>query len=194
MTDLNTVIEDPSAEERSLERPVSKTRIVLPRHSILMSSGGSHSSHSGSGFNSPARTRRQSSRNSFYRIGYDRRLIRYENTYRMEPDEDDKIDLVRTRRFATNVIESAIAGYKYDANHAKQFTAILADRIRNQMKQLPYPRYKIVAQVSIGQKKAQDLRVTSRCLWDIKLDRHITITKETLDAYVTVTIFFVYTE
>jgi hypothetical protein len=92
------------------------------------------------------------------------------------------------------VIETAIADYKYDANQAKQFSVALAERVRNHMKQLPFPRYKIVIQVSIGQKKGQDLRITSRCIWDVQWDRHITITKETSDAYVTVTLFYIYTE
>jgi hypothetical protein len=189
MTDLNTVVEDSFAEERSSEMRVSKPRTALSRNSILLSSGGSNS-----GYSSPTRTRRQSSRSSFYRGGPDRRYVRLENTYKMEPDDDHKVDLVRIRRITSNIIGATIAGYKYDGSHAKEFTAILADRMRNQMKQLPYPRYKIVVQVSIGQKKGQALRVASRCLWDLKWDRHITITKETSDAYVNVTIFFVYTE
>jgi hypothetical protein len=184
MADLNTVNEDHSAERHG-----SKTRVTLPRNSILITNSGINAAN-----NSSYRSHRQSSRASSYRGGYDLRFIRYENTYRMEPDDDHKIDLIRIRRIATSVIDTAIAGYKYDANHAKQFTVLLAERIRNQIKQLPFPRYKIVTEVSIGQKKGQDLRITSRCLWDLKWDRHITITKETSDAYVTVTIFYIYTE
>lgn len=184
MADLNTVIEDFSGEKRN-----SKTRIILPRSSILYSGGGLNS-----GYNSGTRPRCQSSRNSSFRGGYDRRFIRYENTYRMEPNDEYKLDLVRVRRVATSAMETAIAGYKYDANQAKQFSATLAERIRSQMKQLPFPRYKIVTQVCISQKNGQDLRITSRCIWDLRWDRHLTITKETSDAYVTVTIFFIYTE
>jgi len=184
MADLNTVNEDPSAERHG-----SKTHVILPRNSILITNSGINAAN-----NSSSRSHRQSSRASSYRGVYDRRFIRYENTYRMEPDDDHKIDLIRIRRIATSVIDAAIAGYKYDANHAKQFTVSLAERIRNQIKQLPFSRYKIVIEVSIGQKKGQDLRITSRCLWDLKWDRHITVTKETSDAYVTVTIFYIYTE
>jgi hypothetical protein len=189
MADLNTVIEDPPAEAHSVEKRNSKTHALSSRNSIFISSGGINIGH-----NSGSRSRRHSSRSSFFRGGYDRRFIRYENTYRMEPDNEHKVDLIRIRRIATSVIETAVMGYKYNPSQAKQFSAALAERIRNQIKQLPFPRYKIVTQVSIGQNKDQDLRITSRCLWDLKLDRHITITKETLDAYITVTIFYVYTE
>ena len=190
MADLNTVVEDSSTEARIAERRSSKVRNILPRNSILLTSSGGLNS----GYNSGSRQRRQSSRNSSYRPGYDRRLIRYENTYRMEPNDNHKLDLARVRRVATSVLESAITGYKYDANLAKQFSMTLADRLRGQIKQMPFPRYKIVVLVSIGQKTGQDLRIISRCVWDAKLDRHFTITKETSDAYVTVTICYVYTE
>ncbi|CAF4344347.1 unnamed protein product, partial [Adineta steineri] len=40
----------------------------------------------------------------------------------------------------------------------------------------------------------QGLLVASRCLWDIQLDRQLTISKQTANAFITVTIFLVYTE
>jgi hypothetical protein len=190
MTDLNIVVEEISADGLNPEKRSSKPRVSLPRGSVLPGGGGI-----GSNSNlATTRIRRQSSRTSIPRAGFDRRLIRYENTFRMEPDDEHKVDIARLRRVATSVIETAISGYKYDSKQGKQFSLALAERVRSQIKQLPFQRYKIVVQVSIGQKKGQDLRVASRCIWDVKWDRHLTITKETQDAYVTVTIFLVYTE
>lgn len=183
MAESKASIEDAIAEER-----YSKTRSHLPRNSILIPSG-----RIDSGIYSGVRQRSQSSRNSHYGKN-DRRFIRYENTYRMGPADDDKLDLPRARRVANSILEATIAGYSYDANYAKQFSIILAERIRNQMKQLSFLRYKIITQVSIGQKIDQDLRMASRCLWDHRWDNHLTIVKETSAAYVIVTIFFVYTE
>ena len=185
MADLNPVAEDISAETQPAEKRTSKPRVSLPRNSLLT---GSTAAPAGQ------RARRQSSRNSVPRAALDRRLIRYENTFRMEPDDDHRVDIARLRRVATSVIETAISGYKYDATQGKQFATALADRIRSQVRQLPFQRYKVVVQVVIGQKKGQDLRVASRCVWDMKWDRHLTITKETNDAYVTVIIFHVYTD
>ncbi|CAF1240109.1 unnamed protein product [Rotaria sp. Silwood1] len=194
MADMSIVTENFPADVRSSEAPGYKSRNTGQRNSILISSIGGNTGTNTSGNFAALRQRRQSSSNSFPRAVNERRFIRYENTYRMEPDEDHKVDLVRIRRVATSVIETTIAGYKYDANQAKQFAVALADLIRSQMKQLPFPRYKIMTQVCIGQKRGQDLRIASRCIWDLKQDRHITITKETADAYVTVAIFFIYTE
>lgn len=194
MADLNTVTEEVPVDSSSPEKRSSKPRISVTRNVNVNAAGGAANTSGGTGAATNQRARRQSSRTSIPRAGFDRRLIRYENTYRMEPDDEHKVDIVRLRRVATSVIETAIAGYKYDPNQGKQFSLALADRIRSQIKQLPFQRYKLVVQVSIGEKKGQDLRVASRCVWDLKWDRHLTITKETPDAYVTVTIFLVYTE
>ncbi|CAF1262293.1 unnamed protein product [Rotaria sordida] len=194
MTDLNIAIENSSADVRSSETHGYKSRNTLQRNSILISNTGGNTGTNTSRNFAALRQHRQSSSNSFSRSVHERRFIRYENTYRMEPDDEHKVDLVRIRHVTTSVIETVIAGYKYDANQAQQFAVALADLIRNQMKQLPFPRYKIVTQVCIGEKKGQDLRITSRCIWSRKQDCHITITKETPDVYVTVTIFFINTE
>jgi hypothetical protein len=195
MADLNIVTEEAPVDGFSSEKRSSKPRVSIPRNSALSSTGAGGSGGGSSSSNlATARARRQSSRTSVPRAGYDRRLIRYENTYQMEPDDDHRVDLVRLRRVATSVIESAISGYKYDPKQGKQFSLGLAERVRSQIKQLPFHRYKLIVQVTIGQKKGQDLRVASRCMWDVKWDRHLTISKETQDAYVTVTIFLVYAE
>ena len=140
------------------------------------------------------RMRHLSTRSSIPRSGYERRTIRYESTYQMEPDQDHKVDMDQLYRVATETLATALLGYRYDATRARKFSSNLAERIRNEIKQLPYTRYKIVVHVVVGQRKSQGVLVASRCLWDVKLDRHITITKQTRNAYITVTIFLVYNE
>lgn len=192
MADISTAVDNSSAEVRGSEAQGYKRRNSIRRASVLVGGNFANSGMNASGNILGGRLRRESSTNSVPRTLYDRRFVRYENTYRMEPDDQHRVDLARVRRIATSVIDTAIVSYKYDANQAQQFAVVLADLIRNQLKQLPFSRYKIVTQVSIGEKKGQDLRIASRCIWDAKQDRHITITKEAADAYVTVTIFFLY--
>ncbi|CAF0793482.1 unnamed protein product [Adineta ricciae] len=141
-----------------------------------------------------ARMRRQSTRSSIPRNGYERRTIRYESTYQMEPDQNHKVDMDQLRRVASETLATALLSYRYDANRARKFSSNLAERIRNDIKQLSYTRYKIVVHVVVGQRKSQGVLVASRCLWDVTLDRHVTITKQTRNAYITVTIFLVYNE
>ena len=189
MTDINTITTEASAETVNPEKRNSKPHVIKRRSSVFtgMSNGSGPN-------NSALRMRRRSTRHSIPRAGFDRRLIRYENTYRMEPDSNHKLDIGQLRRIATNVINTAIYGYKYDANRVKKFSSGIAERVRNDIKQLSFSRYKTIVQVIVGQKKGQELLVASRCLWDLQWDRHLTITRETAYAYITLIIFLVYTE
>ncbi|UJR28909.1 hypothetical protein I4U23_010127 [Adineta vaga] len=188
MAQLNTTTDNLLHQSESPNRRTSKVRLNLPHNSILFNNGN-YNEHS-----SNSRATRQSIRSSFMHSGQNHRLNRYENTYHLEPNDDNKLDIMRIHRVAMNIIETAMINYKYNGKEAKGFIEMLAERIRNQMKLLPFTRYKIITQVSVGQKKGQDLRIVSQCLWNLQSDRHITIRKETLNAYVIVTIFFVYTE
>ncbi|CAF3488316.1 unnamed protein product [Adineta steineri] len=168
--------------------------ITLPHNSVLFSNSEHHHEIGNHENHSHVRQHRQSSRYSFYHHGHNHHRIRYENTYRMEPNNEHKLDLVQIRRVATSIIEAAILNYEYNPEQATKFIELLAEQIRSRMKQLHFPRYKIITQASIGQNKGQDLRMVSKCIWNSKWDRHITITKETFNDFITVTIFFIYTE
>ncbi|CAF1482985.1 unnamed protein product [Adineta steineri] len=87
---------------------------------------------------------------------------------------------------------TSIFGYKYVANRAKLFSSSLAEHIYNEIKQLAFARYKTIVQVIIGLKRSEGLFVTSRCFWDVQLDRQLIISKQTATAFITVTIFLVY--
>ncbi|UJR20717.1 hypothetical protein I4U23_023839 [Adineta vaga] len=188
-TNVNTVSTETSADVPTLEKHNSKAHVFIRRGSIYPGIGSSFNANMFA-----ARMHRLSTRSSIPRSGYDRRNIRYENSYQMEPDQSHKVDMDQLRRVATDTLSTAVLGYRYDVHRARRFSSNLAERIRNEIKQLPYIRYKIIVQVVIGQRKSQGLLVASRCLWDVKLDRHLTITKQIGNAYITVTIFLVYNE
>ena len=48
--------------------------------------------------------------------------------------------------------------------------AELADTVKERVKNLGYDRYKLVVQVTVGEKTGQALRLASRCLWDTATD------------------------
>ena len=194
MADSNSLIENSQSDISTNDKHNYLTRAALPRNPALLRSVATNNNSTSTPNNLDSRPRRRSSRGSLPRAVADRRFIRYENTFRMEPSEMERVDIVRVRRAAASVIDTAITGYTYEGPQAKQFTVMLADRLRAQIKALLCTRYKLIVHVSIGQKQRQDLRIVSRCIWDAKWDRHLTITKETANAFVSVTIFCVYTE
>ncbi|CAF0971111.1 unnamed protein product [Adineta ricciae] len=169
----------------SSNRRNSKLRLNVPRSSTNFNYYDNFSN---------SRPHRQSTRASFLQLGHDQQQNRYENSYRMQPDDDHKLDINRIKLVAMNTLETAMIGYKYRQKEVKAFAELLADKIRSQMKLLQLYRYKIITQVSVGEKRGEDLRIASQCLWNLQTDGHVTITKETVSAYVTATIFFVYTD
>ncbi len=95
--------------------------------------------------------------------------IRYENTYIMQPEgygSDAKFDRARVLKVLKEVLKERMEKQKYDPVKGAQVAKQLADDLREKVKQLGYERYKLVIQVTIGQKLGQAMRIVSRCLWD----------------------------
>jgi hypothetical protein len=46
----------------------------------------------------------------------------------------------------------------------------LSDQVKDRVKELGYLRYKLLVQVTIGEKKGQGIRLASRCMWDTSTD------------------------
>lgn len=46
----------------------------------------------------------------------------------------------------------------------------LSDQVKDRVKELGYARYKLLVQVTIGEKKGQGIRLASRCMWDTSTD------------------------
>lgn len=56
------------------------------------------------------------------------------------------------------------------------------------------PRYKVVVQVTMGERKDQDVRVTSRCLWDTETDNYASASMQNASTWISVVVFGMYTE
>jgi tctex1 domain-containing protein 2 len=70
------------------------------------------------------------------------------------------------------VVKEELAGKKFDEQEAKEWSLNIADTIRERVRQLNIPRYKVIVQVTIGQMLDQGVRVASRCLWDTATDNY----------------------
>lgn len=77
----------------------------------------------------------------------------------------------------------------------EDLTKDLADKIKHQIKEkLNLARYKIIVQVTIGQKKDQGVRITSRCLWDTSTDNYATVNYQNEHVWVSALVFGLYTD
>ena len=61
-------------------------------------------------------------------------------------------------------------GVQYDKEGCKQLTITLADAIKKRVKELGYPRYKLVTNVAIGQARDSSVALASRCVWNEHFD------------------------
>lgn len=119
-----------------------------------------------------------------------------EPTYRMEPKnlppESELIDIIKTyleQRLSTE-------SYSEDENAPKQITMKIADEVKEKLKcSKSWPdRYKCIVYVTMGQKKGQGVRVSSRCAWDARFDRSISYTFQNENLFCVVTAFAIYCE
>mmetsp|Transcript_12491 Transcript_12491/g.35085 ORF Transcript_12491/g.35085 Transcript_12491/m.35085 type:complete len:135 (-) Transcript_12491:272-676(-) len=101
------------------------------------------------------------------------REVIYENTYITEPEgygADQKLQRSKILKVVKDMIEERMSGQQYDPVKGAQTAKQLADDLRERVKMLGYERYKLIIQVTVGQKTGQAMRLVSRCLWDTNAD------------------------
>ena len=97
----------------------------------------------------------------------------WENTYRMEPQKKFKPYLAEKeieKIFDKNLNDDL----KYDdIENIKSLSQKISSEIKESVKNLDIPRYKIVVQTFIGQIKGQSLQIGSRFLWNANTDNYV---------------------
>lgn len=120
--------------------------------------------------------------------------IRYENSYRLGPDENQKFNLTTIKKLVSEILDKHLQNAKYDPVKSKEMTRFLCDEIKAKIKAIVYKRYKIIVNVAIGQSLGQSLVMTSRSLWNTETDTHCTIEYSNNTLYAIVTVFAAYYE
>lgn len=79
----------------------------------------------------------------------------------------------KTCRIIADCLKNELDGKDFDEADAKIWSTAIADAVRSRIHaECSAPRYKIVVQTFVGQQRLQDVRITSRCLWDNDHDNH----------------------
>jgi len=81
------------------------------------------------------------------------------------------------RKKVCNIISECMSkeleGKEFDEGDCKGWSTAIADAVKARIHaDCSFPRYKVVVQTFIGQQRLQDVRITSRCLWDNDHDNH----------------------
>ena len=99
-------------------------------------------------------------------------LPKLENSYKTEPDDSETFNVCAVERAIANVLNRHLADQKYDKDTSPKLALKLCGLIKSDVKRLCLPRYKIVSQVIINERKGQALNVCSRSLWEEKFDNY----------------------
>ena len=116
----------------------------------------------------------------------------YENTYRLQPCK--KFRPVQVQTVIETAFRELLEEKVYERHAAKQWTTTLCDAIKEKVKLLDFPRFKIVCFVSIGQRDRQDVHIGSRCLWNKAFDGFACGTYTNRSLYATGLVYAVYFE
>jgi len=99
----------------------------------------------------------------------------YENTYITEPEgygEAAKFQKHKVQAIVKRLLHERLKEQQYDPVKGSQITKQLADDLREKVKALGYDRYKLVVQVTLGERQGQAMRILARCLWDTHADNY----------------------
>ncbi|XP_064606891.1 dynein light chain Tctex-type 5-B-like [Liolophura sinensis] len=117
---------------------------------------------------------------------------RYQNTYKLEPESDDKFNASRVQKVVQSVLNNYLDGENYEPKKCVHMVQNLSDVIKGRVKEFGYARYKIICNVMIGQNANQGLRVASRSLWNAEHDTSATASYQKGDLFAVATVYGVY--
>ena len=123
--------------------------------------------------------------------------VKLQNTYRTEPNEDERFQAYKIEPKLTELLKDALKGKKYSSVQSGTFSKELSQDIMRETRLLmnnASPRYKLVAHVAIGEPTGQDVRVGSRCVWDSALDNSATAVFKNDSLFAVATVFAIYFE
>ncbi|ELU14715.1 hypothetical protein CAPTEDRAFT_122867, partial [Capitella teleta] len=89
------------------------------------------------------------------------------------------------------LLEGLLESEKYDPESAPGLSVTVANAIRNDLKSMETPRYKLICHVTLGQKSGQHLAMASRCIWNDKYDTFASTTFQNSTLFAAATVYIV---
>ncbi|XP_071501182.1 dynein light chain Tctex-type protein 2B-like [Diadema antillarum] len=120
--------------------------------------------------------------------------VRYENTYKMKPDEGTAFKRSAIEKILKTVLETHLSSAQYAPTTVSIFTQNMSDEIKKRVKDLRMPRYKIVCQIYIGSKNGQSMQMVSRAVWNTETDNFATATFQNESLYAVASVHATYFE
>lgn len=125
-----------------------------------------------------------------WRVGH--KKTRYENTYRMDPENEEVFSCSKMEGVMNQILKDIIGKETYDPIKCNNMANTISNRIKDNAKIFPWKRYRFVVTVIIGQNSSASIKVGSRCIWDEQRDNFVTAAYENSTIFAVATCFAVY--
>ncbi|XP_072763118.1 dynein light chain Tctex-type protein 2 [Anoplolepis gracilipes] len=122
----------------------------------------------------------------------DNEVPKYQNTYRMEPQNPFKADLAD--KIVKSVMNNRLDELAYDDTVVAKLCGDIASEIRRRVKKLNFDRHKIVVTVTIIEKTSQSVETAVGFLWDSEKDNYSLFSLEGRSFYAQCCVFGIYYE
>jgi len=124
----------------------------------------------------------------------DNAKVVYQPTYRMKPKENQRFVPQAVETIIKKEMEDYVKNAKFEDEECKKLALELCSKIKDKVKALQIPRYKVVLQSVIGEVKGQGAYIASRCLWDTETDNYASYSVKNASLFCTVMVFGLYLE
>lgn len=101
---------------------------------------------------------------------------------------------MKVRIVVEEVLKENLKNCSYSPELCRTYSPVLADHIKDRVKRLVFPRYKIIAHVIMGQVTGQSMRSVSRCAWNEDFDNFAQYCYKSSTLFATAVVYGVYTE
>lgn len=118
----------------------------------------------------------------------------WEPTYRMKPNENEQFLPRQVESIIKEIMDKKLKKAKFDDAKCKVLALELCAEIKEKVKELNIPRYKVVLQSVIGEVKGQGAYITSRCLWDTETDNYASFSTKNSSLFCVLMVFGLYLE
>jgi len=118
----------------------------------------------------------------------------WEPTFRMKPRDDERFVPREVEVIIREIMEKKLRKAKFDDQKCKVLALELCTEIKEKVKDLNIPRYKVVLQSVIGEVKGQGAYIASRCLWDTETDNYASFSMKNSSLFCVLMVFGLYLE
>ena len=118
----------------------------------------------------------------------------WEPSYRTRPVESEKFVPRAVEAIIREVMERALKAAVFDEAECKSLALELCAEIKERVKALNIPRYKVVLQSVLGEVKGQGAYIASRCLWDTDTDNYAAFSMKNASLFCVIMVFGLYLE